>query len=139
MAVVKLAYGAATALTVTGLATLASATGATSAAIVQTTDLALDNLVEIAVTVGTVVAPSTVAVYAVSSVDGTNFGDVTNSPLIGVLSAPTSATAYRKTMSVAQAFGGNLPPAYEIYVVNSTGAALTAGTAQYREITATVV
>jgi hypothetical protein len=44
-------------------------------------------------------------------------------------------------MSVAQAFGGNLPPSYKIYVVNNTGAALAGAgnSAQYVEVTGSIV
>lgn len=139
MSTVKLAYGAATSLTIT-LNSLASGSAATSSAIAQSTDLALDALVEILVTTGTVGTNPNVAVYAIPSLDGTNYGDVTNAPLIGTISTPSSATAYRKTMSVAQAFGGNLTPSYKIYVTNNTGAALagSGNSGQYVEVTGTV-
>lgn len=139
MATVKPSYGAATAFTIT-LNSLASAGAATATAIDNTTDLALDILVEIVVVVGTVGTNPNVACYWIPSVDGTNYGDTTNAQLIGVISTPTSSGTYRKTMSVAAAFGGNIPPKGQLYVVNNTGAALaaTGNSAQYRELQATV-
>jgi len=135
MASVKLAQTAATALTVSGLSTLANGSSATSAPIDNTTNLYLDYLVEVAVTVGTVGTNSQVLVYAVDSLDGTNYSDSTqaaNMRFLGSIQTPTSATAYRSAaVSVAAAFGGTLPPKFEIVITNSTGAAFTAGTAQY--------
>jgi hypothetical protein len=140
MSNIKPSYGAATALTIT-LNSLASGGNATSTAIAQSTDLALDVLVEIAVTTGTVGTNPNVAVYAIPSLDGTNYGDVTNAPLIGTISTPSSATPYRKSMPVAVQFGGSLPPSYKIYVVNNTGAALagSGNSGQYVEISGTIV
>lgn len=140
MSNIKPSYGAATALTIT-LNSLASGSGATSSAIAQSTDLALDALVEILVTTGTVGTNPNVAVYAIPSLDGTNYGDVTNAPLIGTINTPSNATPYRKSMPVAVQFGGSLPPSYKIYVVNNTGAALagSGNSGQYVEISGTIV
>jgi hypothetical protein len=142
MATVKISYGTATALTIT-LNSLASAGTATSSAVVNTTDLALDALVDVEVTTasGTLGTNPNVAVYALGSVDGTNFADSTNATLIGVIPVAVAATAYRKTnMSIANAFGGSVPPQWKLYVVNNTGLALgsSGNAAQYVETQATV-
>lgn len=144
MANVKLAYGTATALTFSNLSTLASGTlSAASTAVDNTTNLYLDYLIEINVTVGTVVAPAQCLIYAADTVDSTNFQDVTstlNLRLLGVLATPTSTNAYRSSaFSLAAAFGGVIPPKFQILVYNSTGAALTAGTGQYLGVYSTVV
>jgi len=141
---IKTAYGTATALSISNLATLASATlSAASTAVDNTSNLYLDYLVETTVTVGTVVAPAVVFIYAADTIDNTNFSDITstsNLRLLGVLSTPTSATSYRSSaFSLAAAFGGTVPPKFQILIYNSTGAAFTAGTAQYLGIYSTAV
>lgn len=138
MANIKIEYGSATSLTVTGLSSLADNTNATSDAIANdgTGDKYMDCFVEVNVTVGTVAGEVQVLVYAIGSLDGTNYGDASdgaNMRLIGAIYTPTSSTAYRsQPMSVAAGFGSFLPPKFKIVVRNESGAALTAGTAQYR-------
>jgi hypothetical protein len=88
-------------------------------------------------------------VYAYSSVDGTNYSDnatgsdaavtlrdPTNLRLIGVIATPDAgALTYRAAaMSVAQAFGGMVPPKWGIVVRNVTGQPFTACTARYRSL-----
>ena len=149
MAIVKQVVGTKTALTVTGLATLASATYAVSAVKDNTTNQPLDLLVELSVTVGTVATPFFVALFAKSSLDNTLFSSgpetgtvTTDEPdliFIGTVPANTSAVAHTKTFSVASAFGGDLPPYLKFVVKNSTGAALTAGTLATSEVSSTVI
>lgn len=136
MADVKIAYQAAQSLTVTGLSTLANGSNAISDAVDNTTNKFLDYLVEVSATVGTVSGNKRFLVYATSSVDGTNYSDssdVSNMKLLGIVNAPSNSTAYRSpAFSVASAFGGTIPNHFKIVVRNDSGAAFTAGSAQYR-------
>ncbi len=142
MADVKLAYGTTTAfpLTLASLASSATA-GRESTAVSNTTNLFQDALVYVKAVLqaGTPANDKAVYVYAYGSLDGTNFPDAVtgvnaaitlNDPtqlrLIGVLNAPTSAGTFDGTYSVAQAFGGVLPPSWGIVVRNYTGIALHA-------------
>ena len=141
MADTKLAYGTTTAITIT-LDSLANGSSATSAEIDNTTDLFLDALVEVVVTTGTVGSNPHVKVYALSSVDGTNFASDSNKKLIDTIDTPASSTTYRsRAASVALAFGGVLPPKWKIVVENATGDALAASgnSAQYRGVYSTTV
>lgn len=146
MAAVNFSYAAAASYTLTGLSTLASAgltTAANATAYNCTTNKPLDVEVETVITVGTVAGNKQYLVYAISSVDGTNYSDslnVANMRLLGAVSTPTASTAYRSSAySVAAAFGGTLPPYFKLVVQNDSGAAFTAGTVQTREVSATVV
>lgn len=142
MSNINLAYGSATSLTVTGLSTLANGSFATSNAYDATTNKPLDALFELSVTVGTVSGNKQVIVYAIDTLDGTNYSDSAveaNMRHLATISTPTNSSSYRSAaMSLAQAFGGNVPPGAKIVVKNDSGAALTAGSLQYREVTATV-
>lgn len=149
MAIIKQVVAAKTALTVTGLATLASATYAVSAVKDNTTNQPLDLLVELSVTVGTVATPFAVYLFAKASLDNTLYGSgpetgtvTTDEPdlvFIGTVPANTSTVVHTKQFNVAQAFGGDLPPYIKFVVKNSTGAALTAGTLATSEISSTVI
>lgn len=142
MANIKEAFGTASSFTLT-LASLASSAtaGRESTAVDNTTDLFLDALVYVKVTLqaGTPANDKAVYVYAYGSHDGTNYPDAVtgtdaaitlNDPtqlrLIGVISAPTSAGVFDGLFSVAAAFGGVLPPKWGIVVRNYTGIALSA-------------
>lgn len=128
MANIKVNYPAAVGVTAfynsLGSATYSSNSGT----IDNTANLYLDYFVECQVVTGTVVAPSLVYVYAVGSVDGTNFSDASapgNLRLLGYISCPSNATTYRgPAMSVASAFGGTCPQKFQLVVYNSTGASL---------------
>jgi hypothetical protein len=146
MANVKLSQTAATALTISGLSSLASgsATANTTGQLDNTGNLYLDYLIEVSVTTGTVSGNKQCIVYACSSIDGTNFSDGTQSDnnmvYLGNIQTPTSTTAYRgKAMSVSAAFGGTLPPKFAIVVFNDGGGTYSAGTCQYVGSFATVV
>lgn len=149
MATVKQVVAAKAALTVTGLGTLANATYAVSAVKDNTANQPLDLLVELSVTVGTVATPFAAYLFAKSSLDNTLYGsgpetgtvtiDEVDLVFIGTVPANTSTATHTKTFSVATAFGGDLPPYLKFVVKNSTGAALTAGTLNTSEISATVV
>jgi hypothetical protein len=134
--------GTGTAVTVTGLSTLANATLSAAGLVDNTTNKYIDYLVEVVCTVGTMSGNKQFRVFVQSSVDGTNFGDTTLANLVELIppvQCTTNATAYRgQAGSVAAAFGGFVPPKFNIYVYNDTGAAFTAGTAQWTGITETI-
>lgn len=144
MATVKPSYGSATTVPGLTLNSVASAGSATSTAIAQGTDLALDVLIQItlATASGTLGTSPQVAVYALGSLDGTTYADSTQATLLGVIPIAVAATSYTKAdISLASAFGGQIPPNWKLYVVNSTGLALASSgcTAEYVEVGATVV
>lgn len=136
----SLSYGTATNLTST-VNSLASGSSVSLGVIDNTSALALDFLVEVSGTSGASVTGSrTVDIFAISSVDGTNFSDtnVNNMRKIGYLFFSTSSLTVRSaSMSIAQAFGGVVPPKVTIYAVNNSGATLGAsgGSGQYRSVT----
>lgn len=137
MASLKLSYDSVTSLTVTGAATLANNTSATSDTITNTTTLYVDILGELLVTTGSG-ASSTgiVEIWGKGSIDGTDFDDDNNDRWLGTLALPTSgAASYKKIFTVASAFGGTLPAEMQIRLRNATGAALTACTVAYRGVT----
>lgn len=136
MADIELKYGTTTSLTVTGLATLANSTSATSATVDNTANLFIDLLVEIIVSVGVgAVATGVVEIYAKGSIDNADFDDDANDKWVGTVAlAAAGAATYKRIVSLASAFGGSLPPFVQLRVRNATGAALTAGTAAYRGV-----
>lgn len=133
MATLKLQYGTTTTLTVTGLATLANSTSATSAVVDNTTNLFVDALIELTFTTGTVSATGTVEIWAKGSIDNSDFDDDLNDRLVGVVVLTGTAAQTRKRIAgLAAAFGGTLPPFWQVRIRNATGAALTAGAVSYR-------
>lgn len=148
MATIKQLVGTRTALTVTGLATLASATYVASNVLDCATNDPLDVLVELTITPGAVTGNKQAVLFAVASLDNTNFQTgptsgttTTDEPvltLIGVLPLNTNTTAQTKIFSVAAAYGGALPPYLKFVVKNDSGAAFTAGTIYTSEVSATV-
>lgn len=133
-------YGSATSITMT-LASLASDTnlvaGRESNSVDNTSDLAIDALVEGKVTTGTSpTASRQIEVWLIGSVDGTNFsGSATGSDanltpsektllklLTVIPTVNTSDKAYTwGPFSVAQAFGGTMPATWSVYIVHNTG------------------
>lgn len=149
MATIKQVAGARTALTSANLATLASATYCVSSVKDNTTNQPLDVMVE--VTVATTNAPAgntQVVVFCQASYDNANFQTgptsgttTTDEPLLtflGVVLVAITATTERKSFSVAAAYGGVLPPFFQIVTKNDLGVALTSGTITTTEISATV-
>ena len=132
MADLKIKYGSATALTVTGLNSLASTGYATSDAINNTTNLFVDILVEL--TAANIVEAGNfqLAVYAISSLDGTNYSDNQsgNQPYafkyVGVLPVNGTGPWRSAAMSLAAAFNGTLPPYVKLVVYNNAGISLAA-------------
>ena len=131
-------YGSTTTVTVSGLATLANATSATSDAIDNTSNLFLDALVEVvADTASGASASGYIEIYAKGSVDGVDYDDDNNDKWVGTINLVTGGVATRKrVVSVAASFGGSLPPFWKVRIRNVSGAALTAGTVQYRGVKA---
>lgn len=146
MANTKTVFGTTTQFTVTSLHSLASSatSGWQSASVSNTTDGWDDALVQVVLSfASTAPANSKCAfVFAYGSVDGTTFpeplsgsqGTVTVPDvtayaqafrLIGTIPYNTTgATVESSPFSIASAFGGVLPPAWGIVVVNHSGAAL---------------
>lgn len=134
-------YGTPTALTIT-LASLASDAnlnaGRASTAVNNSTDDAVDCLVQGKVTTGT--TPTTarqIEVWLYGSIDGTTYtGGITGTdagitfasektqlfPVAMMVTDATSNHAYEwGPVSVAQAFGGVVPPRWGVYIVHNTG------------------
>lgn len=130
-------------------------TGRQSATVDNTTDDAIDHLLFL--TFGTGSGPTAsrqVELWLAGSADGTNFsagqgaGDSAASPqgektLLKLLEIiPTDGTSSHKyecgPYSVAQAFGGTMPAAYNAYLVHNTGvdfsASATLFTLRYRPV-----
>jgi hypothetical protein len=139
----NISYGTSTNFTTTTACnSLGSGSSASFGVIDNTTALALDYLVEISATSGASVAGTqTVDIFATDSVDGTNFSDsasVNNMAKIGsIFFSGASVTVRSRGMSIAQYFGGVMPPKVTIYAVNNTGAQLaaTGSAGQYRGAT----
>lgn len=148
MATIKQVVGARTALTVTGLSTLASGTYATSAAYTANTNQPLDVIVEVDVaTTNTPAGNKQLAVFVQESLDGTNFRsgpgsgttttDEPNLRFLGTVPMNSVTTTQIGTFSVAQALG-YCPYAFKIVLKNDLGVALTSGTVYTSEISSTV-
>lgn len=161
MATVQGAYGTSNqALTITLNSLASSATaGRSSAAVDNSSEKLLDALVRVNIAMpgsGTVANDKACYVYAYGSADGgTSYDDgvagtdsafTHSSPpnlrLIGVVSCPTNTGTYRSPlMSVAAAFGGQLPERWGIVVRNYTGVTLNSSgnSAHYQGIKREVV
>ena len=138
MAEIENLYSAATALTVTGLATLANAASVTSATVNNTTTNYLDVLAEIVVTTASTgtLATGIVEIWAKGSIDNADFDDDANDKWIGTVSmAAAGAQTRKRIVSVAAGFSGTLPPYFQIRIRNASGGAFTAGTVSYIGVT----
>jgi hypothetical protein len=148
----KLVYRAASNLTVTNLAGIASSStwiaGWTSALVDNTTNLDLDILVSAKFTVESAgLAAGEIRVYVYDMLDDTNWPDIfsagtegtegtatlhdtntLNSSLKYLWSTATDTTASQvyamPKMSVAAVYGGVLPPKFALFVAQSTGTTL---------------
>lgn len=136
MANQTLSYGTTTSLTVTGIGTLASNGSATSSAVDNTTDLFIDVQGELLfATASGAVATGTVELWGKASIDNTDFDDDVNDRLIGVCVLAAAGVQTRKRVfSLAAAFGGTIPPYWQIRVRNATGAAFTSASIAYRGV-----
>lgn len=158
---IKAAYGSnnqAITITLTSLANASGTYGAgrASTAVDNSTNDFLDALVfvKIKTSASALANDKAVYVYAYGTSDGgSSYSDgitgtdaaftATNPPnvrLLGVINAVATSTTYvGGPFSVAQAFGGQLPDHWGIYVVNFTGQSLDAsvGSAWYQGVYAT--
>jgi len=148
MATVKQIVGTRTSLTLTGFATLASATYAVSAAYDCGAGDPIDVVVEIDVaTTNTPAGNKQVVVFLQESLDGTNFRSgptsgttTTNEPnllLLGTVPMNAASTTQIATFSIMQALG-YVPLQFKIVVKNDLGVALTGGNAYTSEISETI-
>lgn len=138
MAEIATLYGSATTITVTGLATLANGSSATSPTIDNTTNLFLDALLEIeTATASGASATGYVEIFIKASIDGTDFDDDNNDKWAGTTNLVTGGAATRRRIvSIASSFGGAMPPYWQVRIKNTTGAAFTAASVLYRGIKA---
>lgn len=123
MADIKLAYGSEASVTVTGLASLANGSSATSDAVDNSTNLFVDALCDVELDGSAAGNTGNVYIYAQGAVDGVNFDDSGNDTLVAVVDM-NGTTSVRKRFSIAQAFGGVLPRHWKLRFLNSSGAAL---------------
>lgn len=147
MATVKNVLSTRTALSASGLPTLASGNFTVSGTYTITSG-ALDLIIEIdAETTNTPTGNKQLLVFVQESLDGTNFRsgpisgttttDMPNLRLLGVLPMNSSGATEITTFSIFQALG-YCPAAFRIVVYNDLGVALTSGTLWTSEISATV-
>lgn len=150
MSDVKAIQGARTALTVTGLSTLASGNYVASNAYDCTVNDPLEVLVEVALaTTNAVGVDYKCDVFVQASLDGTNFtsgptsgGTITDEPdlhYIGSVPMRTSTTTHRRIFPVSPAFAGVLPAQFKVVIKNYIGVALTSGTVYTAEVLGSVV
>lgn len=148
MALVKQIVGARNALTVAGLATLASANYVASAAYTANTNQPLDVIVEVdAATTNTPAGNKQLLVFLQESLDGTSFRsgptsgstttDEQNLRFLGAVPMNSINTAQVGTFSVVQALG-YVPFAFKLVLKNDLGVALTSGAVFTSEISCTV-
>jgi hypothetical protein len=149
MSTIKQPVGARTSLTVTGLATLASATYVASAAYTANTNQPLDVIVEVdTATTNTPTGNKQVVVFVSESLDGTNYRSgptsgtaTTNEPnlrILGAIPMNAASTTQIGTFSITQALG-YMPYSFKVILKNDLGVALTSGTVFTSEISATSV
>jgi hypothetical protein len=145
MSTVSAIQGSRTALTVTGLATLAAANYVASSAYDCAANDPLEVLVEVALaTTNTPGGNKKADVFVQASLDGTNFSSgptsgstTTDEPdlhYIGTVPINTVTTTHRKVFPVSPAFGGVLPAQFKVVIHNDLGAALTSGTVYTAEV-----
>lgn len=136
--------GTYTSLTVTGLATVAAATYAVSAALDVSTNKPIGLAVSVSVTPGS--APSgnkLIKVFAKFSLDGTTYGsgpetgtsttDENQLRQIGVVRVTTSGQAAIEVFEISSAFGFQ-PHYVKLVFFNDCGVALSAASVNYREV-----
>ncbi|GAC1700100.1 MAG: hypothetical protein NVS9B4_00860 [Candidatus Acidiferrum sp.] len=159
MSTISELFGTKTNLTITAATLAASATVGRQATVVDNTvNNALDVLVQGTLTVGVVSGNKQILFYVAGSFDGgttyslangTNTIGATDAAFTrvdpsgkapsGVLPVPTASIAYSFDFSVAQSFGGSMPQKWALCVFNDSGVALTAFSAWYIEIRASIV
>lgn len=138
-------YGTPTSLTITLNSLAASATvGRQSSVVDNSSQKALDTVIQLSITVGTVSGNKQILVYVAGSFDGGSTYSLSNGAnVIGasdaaftrvdpscdgpakVLPVPSSSIAYICYLSVAQCFGGVMPDHWALVVFNDSGASLS--------------
>lgn len=138
MASIEAVYGSVTAVSVTGLATLANGSSATSEAIDNTSNRFLDALLEVEVaTASGATATGYIEIHIKGSVDGVDFDDDNNDKWAGTINLVTAGAATRRRIvSIASSFGGAMPPYWRLRVRNASGAAFTTASVGYRGVKA---
>jgi len=147
MTTITQTVGARTALTVTGLATLASGTYVASNAYTANTNKPLDVIVEVdSATTNTPAGNMQLVVFLQESLDGTNYRsgpssgttttDEPNLRFVGTVPMKSASVTEVGTFSVAQALG-YCPYAFKVVLKNDLGVALTSGAVFTSEISAT--
>jgi len=147
MSTIKQQVNTRTALTVTTLPTLASATYAVSSVYTANTNQPLDIIVEVqATTTNTPAGNKQLVVFVQESLDGTNYRsgptsgttttDEPNLRLLGVLPINSTGVNEIGMFSVSQAVGFT-PYSFKIVLKNDLGVALTGGSVYTSEISAT--
>ena len=132
MATITQVVGTRTGLTISGFNGLASGSYATSNAYDCTATDPLDVILEVNVLPGTTSGNLQVLIFAIASLDGTNYQTGINSNneqvmnFVGAVPVFSNATAQMKTFSIAAAFGGVLPAYFKIVCKNDSGATLDA-------------
>lgn len=144
MATITSVVGSRTQLTSSSLASLLAGYYCASDALNLTTNDPLDVLLEVSLSTGTPSGNKQGVVFAVASLDGTNYSSgptgsnsATNEPdlhFVGTVPMNDNGT-HTKVFSLAGAFGGVLPPYVKIVVKNDSGATFDAGTIYYSEVT----
>ncbi len=145
MATVSAIQGTRTALTVTGLGTLAGGTYVASSAYDCTTNDPLEVLVEVALaTTNTPAGNKRADIFIQASLDGSNFTSgptsgttATDEPdlhYLGTVPMNTVTTTHRKAFPVSPLFGGVLPAQFKVIIKNELGVALTSGTVYTAEV-----
>lgn len=165
MAVTTVTYSSATSVTITPASLADGAYRESSAVNNNSTTNYIDCLVGGLVRVGTLSATGSISIYAYGSYDGTEYtagvsgtdGTITwgttgrsgvlgyqELPLLGTVITDLTDDDDYKTwgpFSIAQAFGGSVPPKWGIVILNSTGAAFhatqTSSECQYTGVTYT--
>ena len=136
--------GTRTALTSTGLSTLASATYVATSAYDCSVNDPYDVVVEVeCATTNTPAGNKQVAVFAKESLDGTNYRsgpesgttttDEPNLRFLGTVPMNTASVTQRRSFSIMDAFG-YVPYAFKIVLKNDLGVALTSGAVYTAEI-----
>ena len=143
MSDIKLKYQSAVqGLNISGFNSLAGGSYATSDAVDNASDLFIDVMVEVTVADMVEAGNKQLVVYAIDSVDGTNFSDSqTGNPqamrLLGVVPMNGTGSWRSAMMSLASAFGGIVPPKWKVVVYNDNSTTALAGsgnTIQYRGV-----
>jgi hypothetical protein len=133
-----------TALTVTGLGTLANSASATSNVVDNYNGGAnqfIDCILQVSIgspTSGTS-ASGYLEIYLQPSLDNSTFSDSSNDILVDVMNINVNTTTFVKHTSLAKALQGVLPPYFRVRFNNQSGGTLASGTVVYNMLYYTVI